>query len=62
MTEAKDGFQPHSYGVVQDVDHSERCCKVRAVNESLRKFSLYLLKALLYKDLYSPTKLYVPDK
>ena len=29
MTEAKDGFQPHSYGVVQDVDHSARCCKVK---------------------------------
>ena len=52
MTEAKDGFQPHSYGVVQDVDHSERCCKVRAVNESSRKFSQYL-----EKDLHSPTKL-----
>ena len=52
MTEAKDGFQPHSYGVVQDVDHSERCCKVRAVNESSRKFSLYL-----ETDLHSPTKL-----
>ena len=29
VTESKDGFQPHSYGVVQDVDHSGRCCKVK---------------------------------
>ena len=60
MTEAKDGFQPHSYGVVQDVDHSERCCKVRAVNEYSRKFSLYLEKALTIcyiKNLSSQTKL-----
>ena len=54
MTEAKDGFQPHSYGVVQDVDHSERCCKVRAVNEYSRKFSLFG-EGPYY--LYSPTKL-----
>ena len=41
VTEAKDGFQPHSYGVVQDVDHSARCCKVRAVNESSRNFTIF---------------------
>jgi len=29
VTEAKEGFQPHSYGVVQDVDHAGRCCKVK---------------------------------
>ena len=29
VTEAKDGFQPHSYGVIQEVDHIERCCKIK---------------------------------
>jgi len=29
VTEAKEGFQPHSYGVVQDVDHAGRCCRVK---------------------------------
>merc|ERR1719507_1933277 len=29
VTEAKDGFHPHSYGVVQEVDHAGRCCRVK---------------------------------
>jgi len=29
VTEAKEGFQPHSYGVVQDVDHAGRCGRVK---------------------------------
>ena len=29
VTEAKEGFQPHSYGVVQEVDHSARCCRIK---------------------------------
>jgi len=29
VTEAKEEFKPHSYGVVQDVDHAGRCCRVK---------------------------------
>ena len=29
VVEAGEGFQPHSYGVVQAVDHVERCCRVK---------------------------------
>jgi len=29
VTEARDGFHPHSYGVVQEVDHAGRCCRVK---------------------------------
>ena len=29
VVEAGEGFQPHSYGVVQAVDHAERCCRVK---------------------------------
>ena len=29
VTETRDGFHPHSYGVVQTVDHAERTCLVK---------------------------------
>ena len=29
VTETKEGFHPHSYGVVQDVSHADRTCRVR---------------------------------
>ena len=29
VVEAGEEFQPHSYGVVQAVDHAERCCRVK---------------------------------
>jgi ubiquitin-conjugating enzyme E2 O len=29
VTEAKEGFHPHSYGVIQEVNHAERTCRVR---------------------------------
>ncbi len=29
VTEAKEGFHPHSYGVVQDVNHADRTCRVK---------------------------------
>jgi len=29
VTETKEGFHPHSYGVVQDVSHADRTCRVK---------------------------------
>ena len=35
VTEARDGFHPHSYGVVQEVDHAGRCCRCAVSTLSL---------------------------